>query len=54
MPSFYRTAAGGEIDLILEIPGQGVWAFEIKRSQSARPEKGFYIAVEAMAVLAGL
>lgn len=44
--SFYRTAAGAEIDLLLEIPGQGLWAIEIKRSLSARPEKGFHIACE--------
>jgi hypothetical protein len=44
IPSFYRTAAGAEIDLLLEIPGHGLWAIEIKRSLSGRPEKGFYIA----------
>ena len=44
--SFYRTAAGAEIDLLLEIPGHGMWAIEVKRSLSARPEKGFYIACE--------
>ncbi len=44
--SFYRTAAGAEIDLLLEIPGQGLWAIEIKRSLAGRPEKGFYIACE--------
>ena len=42
--SFYRTAAGAEIDLLLEIPGHGLWAIEVKRSLSGRPEKGFYIA----------
>jgi hypothetical protein len=41
---FYRTAAGAEIDLILEIPGQGLWAFEIKRGLSPRPGKGFHTA----------
>jgi predicted AAA+ superfamily ATPase len=46
MRSFYRTAAGGEIDLVLEIPGHGRWAFDIKRSRSAKPEKGFYLAVQ--------
>ena len=46
IPSFYRTAAGAEIDLILEIPGHGMWALEIKRSLSAKPEKGFYLACE--------
>ncbi len=44
--SFYRTAAGAEIDLLLEIPGHGLWAVEVKRSLSGRPEKGFYIACE--------
>jgi len=44
VPGFYRTAAGAEIDLLLEIPGHGLWAIEIKRSLAARPDKGFYIA----------
>lgn len=46
IPSFYRTSAGAEIDLILDIPGHGRWAFDIKRSRSASPEKGFYLAVQ--------
>ncbi|MBI4791512.1 MAG: ATP-binding protein [Deltaproteobacteria bacterium] len=44
VPSFYRTAAGAEIDLLLDIPGHGLWAVEIKRSLAPRPEKGFYHA----------
>jgi uncharacterized protein len=28
---FYRTAAGAEIDLLLQIPGGGLWAVDIKR-----------------------
>ena len=44
--SFYRTAAGAEIDLLLEIPGHGLWAVEIKRGLSSRPERGFYTACE--------
>jgi predicted AAA+ superfamily ATPase len=44
--TFYRTAAGAEIDLLLEIPGYGLWAIEVKRSLSGRPEKGFYIACQ--------
>ncbi|HEY1254470.1 MAG TPA: DUF4143 domain-containing protein, partial [Terracidiphilus sp.] len=44
--SFFRTAAGAEIDLLLEIPGHGLWAIEIKLSLTGRPEKGFYIACE--------
>ncbi|MGB8261307.1 MAG: ATP-binding protein [Terracidiphilus sp.] len=42
--SFYRTAAGAEIDLLLEIPGHGLWAIEVKRSLAGRPAKGFYFA----------
>lgn len=42
---FYRTAAGAEIDLILELPGKsGLWAIEIKRGLTAAPSKGFHIA----------
>ena len=44
--SFYRTSAGAEVDLVLEIPGHGLWAIEVKRGLSARPEKGFHIACE--------
>jgi hypothetical protein len=46
MASFYRTSAGAEIDLVLDLPGKERWAVEIKRSSSARPEKGFYLASE--------
>jgi hypothetical protein len=46
VPTFYRTATGAEIDLLLEIPGHGRWAIEVKRSLSGRPEKGFYIACQ--------
>ncbi len=43
--SFYRTATGAEIDLILELPGRhGIWAIEIKRGLAARTEKGFHFA----------
>jgi len=45
-PLFYRTAAGAEIDLILEIPKHGLWAIDIKYGLSARPEKGFFVACE--------
>ncbi len=43
---FYRTAAGAEVDLVLEMPGHGLWAIDIKRGQSSRPEKGFYAGCE--------
>jgi predicted AAA+ superfamily ATPase len=44
--SFYRTAAGAEIDLVLEIPNHGLWAVEIKRGLSTRPGRGFHIACD--------
>jgi predicted AAA+ superfamily ATPase len=44
--TFYRTAAGAEIDLLLEIPGKGIWAIEIKRGSRARPDKGFFVGCE--------
>jgi len=48
--SFYRTSAGAEIDLVLDLPAKaGRWAIEIKRGLTARPEKGFYIACEDIA-----
>ena len=43
--SFYRTADGAEIDLVLELPGNcGVWAIEVKRSLAVKLSKGFHSA----------
>ncbi|MDR0274834.1 MAG: ATP-binding protein [Burkholderiaceae bacterium] len=44
--NFYRTAAGAEIDLLLTLPGQRLWAVEIKRSLTPKPEKGFHQACD--------
>ena len=45
--SFYRTARGAEIDLILEMGGKhGIWAIEIKHSPSASFQKGNRIALD--------
>jgi predicted AAA+ superfamily ATPase len=44
--SFYRTAAGAEIDLVLDVPKRGRWAIEIKRGVAPKIEKGFHIACE--------
>lgn len=45
MASFYRTAAGAEIDLILELPGgHGLWAIEIKRGLAPALGRGFHAA----------
>lgn len=45
--SFYSTAAGAEIDLVLELgANNGLWAIEIKLGLSAKPQKGFYNCLE--------
>ena len=44
--SFYRTSAGAEIDLVLELPGDRLWAIEIKRGVAPKLEKGSRIAIE--------
>jgi predicted AAA+ superfamily ATPase len=45
--SFYRTATGAEIDLVLELGGKhGLWAIEIKRSTAPKMERGFQQAIE--------
>jgi uncharacterized protein len=43
--SFYRTSAGAEVDLVLDLPGGGRWVIEIKRSLAPRLERGFHHAV---------
>ncbi|MGA2163222.1 MAG: ATP-binding protein [Solirubrobacteraceae bacterium] len=43
--SFYRTANGAEVDLILGWPGGGEWAVEIKRSLAPTVERGFHSAL---------
>ncbi len=42
--AFYRTSAGAEIDLLLDIPGKGLWAIEVKLGLSAKPGRGFHEA----------
>lgn len=47
---FYRTAAGAEIDLVLELGAKhGVWAVEIKRSPSSGLQKGNHHALADIA-----
>jgi predicted AAA+ superfamily ATPase len=41
---FYRTAAGAEINLLLEWPDQRLWAIEVKRSLRPRLGRGFHQA----------
>lgn len=44
--SFYRTATGVEIDLVLELPGGRVWAIEIKRGLTARVTRQLRVALD--------
>jgi hypothetical protein len=47
LASFFRTAAGAEIDLVLELPdGRGRWVMEVKRGLSAKPRRGYHNARE--------
>jgi uncharacterized protein len=40
---FYRSSAGAEIDLVLELPKRQRWAIEIKRSSAPAVSRGFCI-----------
>lgn len=47
--SFFRTAAGAEIDLLLKLPGRRkAWAIEIKRGLAPKLERGFHLACDAV------
>lgn len=46
VPSFYRSNAGAEIDLLLTWPDGQHWAIEVKRSTTPKVERGFYSACE--------
>jgi predicted AAA+ superfamily ATPase len=44
---FFRTAAGAEIDLLLELPGQRApWAIAIRRGLAPKVERGFHLACD--------
>lgn len=43
--SFYRTSQGAEIDLLLTLPGDELWAIEVKRSLAPSLERGFHSAL---------
>ncbi len=49
-PFFYRTSAGAEIDLVLELGLNNYWAIEIKHSKTPSLQKGFHIACEDLKV----
>lgn len=48
--SFYRTSAGAEVDLLLEIPGSPKpWAIEIKQGSVPRASRGFHESLKELA-----
>ena len=46
---FYRTRSGAEIDLLLLLPGQELWAVEVKRSSAPKVSRGFRVATTDVA-----
>ncbi len=44
-PYFYRTAAGAEVDLLIDRPGKKPLAIEIKFSSAPKPSRGFWSAL---------
>lgn len=46
IPSFYRSNAGAEIDLLITWPNGEHWAMEIKRSTTPKVARGFYSACD--------
>ncbi len=42
--SFYRSVGGAEVDIVLELPGQQIWAIEVKLGLSPKVSRGFHNA----------
>ena len=47
---FYRTRAGAEIDILLMLPDQRLWAVEVKRGAAPKTSKGFELAANDLEV----
>ena len=45
-PFFYRTAAGAELDLVLRLRGDAIWAIEVKRTTAPKVSRGFHVAAD--------
>lgn len=43
---YYRTAGGAEIDFVVDLGNEELWAIEIKRSTAPAVSKGFHIACD--------
>jgi len=41
---YYRTTNGTEVDLVLTLPDETIWAIEVKRSSAPKAERGFHSA----------
>ncbi len=52
-PSFFRTASGNELDLLLELPGGQLCAIEIKHSAAPKLGRGFVEALDALQLKSG-
>lgn len=46
VPGFYRTAAGAEVDLVLDLPDGKRWVIEVKRGRVPTLQRGFHHARE--------
>jgi uncharacterized protein len=51
--SFYRTASGSELDLLLELPGGQLRAIEIKHAAAPKVGKGFLEALDTLKLDSG-
>ena len=49
-PFFYRTSAGAEIDLLLELGPGNRWGIEVKAGKVPNIRKGFHIACQDLGV----
>jgi uncharacterized protein len=49
-PFFYRTADGTEIDLVIEMAPNRLWAIEIKASHTPKLGLGFHMACEDLPI----
>jgi len=48
-PHFFRTAAGAEVDLLLNLPGRRKpWAIEIKRGLAPKLDRSFHLACDTV------
>jgi len=45
-PYFYRSIGGAEVDLLLRLPDDKLWAIEVKRSLSPKVARGFHAACD--------